>query len=63
MAQAVSQTMRTHYSETSINGHSFNHQFLLTVSPYSMYNNQIAAKNHRRFTAERRRRRSGALLF
>jgi hypothetical protein len=51
------------YSETSINRHSFNRQFLLTASPYSMYSNQIAAKNHPRFTAERRRRRSGALLF
>jgi hypothetical protein len=51
------------YSETSINRHSFNRQFLLTVSPYSMYSNQIAAKNHLRFTAERRRRRSGAQFF
>jgi hypothetical protein len=51
------------YSETSINRHSFNRQFLLTVSPYSMYNNQIAAKNYPRFSAERRRRRNGALLF
>jgi hypothetical protein len=40
------------YSETLINRHSFNHQFLLTVSPYSMYSNQIAAKNHPRFIAE-----------
>jgi hypothetical protein len=46
------------YSETLIK-----RQFLLTVSPYSMYSNQIATKDHPRFTAERRRRRSGALLF
>jgi hypothetical protein len=52
----------TKYSETSINRHSFNRQFLLTVRRYSMYSNQIAAKNHPRFTAKRRRRRSGALF-
>jgi hypothetical protein len=51
------------YSETSINRYTFNRHFLLTVSLYSMYSNQIAAKNHPRFTAERRRRRSGALLL
>jgi hypothetical protein len=34
------------YSETSTN-----RQFLLTVSPYSMYSKQIVAKNHPRFTA------------
>jgi hypothetical protein len=60
--QIVAQLVKK-YSETSINCHSFNCQFLLTVSLYSMYSNQIAAKNHPCFTAERRKRWSGALLF
>jgi hypothetical protein len=52
-----------YYNKTLVNRRSFNRQFLLTVSLYFMYSNQIATKNHPRFTTERRRRRSGALLF